>query len=214
MKKQQTGVWLYNEFLQLIPKISLPQAFILSAVKSLTESGQPCHATNAYFAKLLRVKPNTVSGYICDLVSRNYLAIKLQPEYGNHRELRLGYTANSVEGLPQMEDRVYAKRGRGSTANGVEGSTPNGIDIISKEDKIVHKISQYHDDEEILLEKVILFFKKTLNRTEAEARSYYDTYHPAWKHNGTPIKSWQAFARKYKAPEQRSNEPLTPENFF
>ena len=223
MKKERTGIWLPEKYMLLITELSLAQVVILSIVDSLTQNGKPCHATNAYFAERLGIQPPSVSRLINDLVTRGYLVSKVQPKYGNHRELTVGYAQKSIDPIPENEHTLCAENDIPYAQKSVDpmrifegGYAQKRVDIISKEIEKSNKKSQIKQKngelrEDLNLDLVISFFT-SINRTETEATSYYNTYAPTWTYNGKPIKDWRAFARKYVAPAQR--EKITAQNFF
>lgn len=72
MKSNRTGIWIPRE-IECLEDLSVSEKYLLSEIRSLTLA-KGCFASNAYFAKLLGKKSDTISRMISKLRKRNYIS--------------------------------------------------------------------------------------------------------------------------------------------
>lgn len=80
---QRTGIWIPRE-IECLTDLSVSEKYLLSEIRSLTLA-KGCFASNAYFAKLLGKKEDTISRMISKLKRLGYVVLKSFD--GRRREL-------------------------------------------------------------------------------------------------------------------------------
>ncbi|TGM41715.1 helix-turn-helix domain-containing protein [Leptospira biflexa] len=79
----RTGIWIPRE-IECLDQLTVTEKYLLSEIRSLTLA-RGCFASNAYFATLLKKKPDTISKMITKLKRLNFISQKSFD--GRRREL-------------------------------------------------------------------------------------------------------------------------------
>ncbi|WKN44890.1 helix-turn-helix domain-containing protein [Tunicatimonas pelagia] len=121
-------------------------------VLALSDRTGYCWATNQYFADLYGVNKKTISGWLSQLVNRNYLRITYEISQGNQRRIypekggEKSYTplSKNVSPLTENQKGVYEKSHRKTPSLLIENYS---IDTIDRVGPINEKIFLENDEE-------------------------------------------------------------------
>lgn len=104
------------------PDLSNGAKLLYGEITALCNEKGYCWASNAYFAELYQVKPNTISRWIGELVDAKAVTATIDQEAGNARRLRI----NEVPTLSPKMVRPITKNGETLSPKMVRPLTKNG----------------------------------------------------------------------------------------